>query len=61
MIFPEQEPCIIENANIIFGRRFGIPCRKDQTRWFIRKLRYDERLRIYSIPDDTNPVITRFP
>ena len=59
-MFPVRGPFPIENTNIIFGRRFGIPCKMDTKRWFIRKVRPDEILRMYYIPADTNLGITRF-
>ena len=60
-MFPAQEPCLIENVNIIFGIRFGIPLRMDKNRWFIHKVRSEKLLRMYSIPEDINPFITSFP
>ena len=49
-MFPANEACSSDIANTIFGRRFGIPLKISDKKWFIRIVTNDEMLRIYYIP-----------
>ena len=49
-IFLDREACSADSANTIFGRRFGIPFKTSDKKWFIRILTNNEMFRIYSIP-----------
>ena len=53
-IFPYREACSADSANTIFGRRFGIPFKTSDKKWFIRILTNNEMFRIYSIPSSND-------
>ena len=53
-MFASREACSADSTNHIFGRRFGITCKINDRKWFIRRVTNDDMLHIYSISDSSD-------